>query len=112
LQRGGEVVERIFDRAVAAGGAVDALKLAQDIRDLVGIAAAGSLGAKLALHEQVELAVDAGDRDRRAGGAARDLDLVRALVDIAGRLRVGDIRRDDRQRRLVGAQTRHRSGQG
>ena len=76
LQRRGEIVERVFQRAVAAGRAVDALQLAQDVGDLVGIAAARGFGAQLALHEQIELAVDAGDRDRRAGAAARDLDLV------------------------------------
>ena len=36
-----EQLERRFQRAVAAGRAVDALQLAQDVGDLVGIAAVG-----------------------------------------------------------------------
>ncbi len=112
LQRGGEVAERRFERAIAAGRSIDALQLAQNIRHLVGIGAAGSFRAQLALDEQIELAVDAGGLDAVAEGPAGDLDLVGILIDVAGRLRVGDVRRNDRERRLVGAQARHRGGKG
>ncbi len=112
LQRGGEVVERGFKGAVAARRAVDALQLAQDIRRLVGIGAAGSFRAQLTLDEQIELTVDAGGDDGRADAAAGDLDLVGVLGDVTRGLRVRDVRRDDRKRRLGGAQTGHRGGEG
>ena len=57
LQRGGEIVERRFKRAVAAGRAIDALQLAQDIRGLVGIAAAA----------RFPCATDSGRTDRAGG---------------------------------------------
>ena len=60
----------------AAGRAIDDLQLGQNARHLVGIGAAGGFGAQLGLDELVELAVDAGDADARAGVAGRRLDLV------------------------------------
>jgi len=78
---------------------------------LVGIGAAGSFGTQLSLYELIELAVDAGDADAGAGIACQRLDLVAPLGDIAGRLRVCDIRRHDRKRCLVRTQTGHRNGE-
>jgi len=88
------------------------LQLAQNIRGLVGKATAGGFGAQLALDKQIELAIDAGDLDARAGATAGQLDLVDVLGDVAGRIRVGDICRRDRKRDLVGAQAGHRCGKG
>ena len=113
LHRGGEIAEGVFQRAVLARRAVDVLQLAQDIGDLVGVSAAGGLGAQLRLDILIELAVDAVDAHARAiAGAAGEFDLVDVLGDIARRLRVGDVGRDDTQRGLVGAQAGHRGGEG
>jgi hypothetical protein len=81
----------------------DCSAVVKDIRYLGGVAAARGFRAQLVLDEHVERTVDAGGGDGRAEAAATDLDLVGALGDVTGRLRVGDIRRDDRKRRLVGA---------
>src|ERR1700744_6075509 len=106
------VVELRSWASADAARALDALELAQDVVHLVGIGAARGFRAQLVLHKQIKFAIDAVDLDGRAVGTARDLDLVRVLGDITRRPRVGDVGRDDRQRRLVGAQARHRSGKG
>jgi hypothetical protein len=56
------------------------LQLAQNIRHLVGITAAGSFGAQLALDVLIELAVDAGDLDAGANATAGQFDLVTPSV--------------------------------
>ncbi|MFK4701157.1 hypothetical protein ABIF42_006751 [Bradyrhizobium diazoefficiens] len=112
LQRGGELVQRGFERAAVTGRAIDTLKLLQDVGHLVGVTAAAGLGAQLVQHVAVELPADAGRHRRRAEVAGGDLDLVRRLDDVTRRLRVGDVRGDDRERGLVGTQTAHRTGEG
>ena len=112
LQRGGEIVQRGFERAAVAGRAIDILKLLQNVGRLVGIAAAAGLGAQLVQHIAVDVAADAGRLRRRAEITGGDFDLVRRLGDVTRRLRVCDVRRDDRQRGLVGTQTAHRTGKG
>jgi hypothetical protein len=112
LQRGGELVQRGFERTAVAGRAIDTLKLLQDVGHLVGVTAAAGLGAQLVQHVAVELPADAGRHRRRAEVAGGDLDLVRRLDDVTRRLRVGDVRGDDRERGLVGTQTAHRTGEG
>ena len=108
----GEIVEGRFQRAGASGRAVDALQLPEDIRDLVGIAGAAGLGTQLPLNELIEVTGNARDQHRGAGAAARHLDLIDGLGGVAGRIRVGDIRRRNRKRGLVGTQAGYRTGKG
>jgi len=87
------------------------LQLGQNGRHLVGIGAAGCFGTQLGLDELIELAVDAENTDACAEIAGRRPNLNAALGNVTGRLRVGDIRRNDRERRLVCTQPGHRSGE-
>ena len=112
LQRGQELVVGVLDRAGGVGIAVDPLQIGQEARAHVGVAGTRRLGAKLGLQEFVELAVDAVDQDARAVLAGGTGGLVQRLLDVARRLRVGDVRRHERQRGLRGAQARHRGGKG
>ena len=67
LDRGGEIVERRFQRAGASGRAVNALKLGKDIRGLIGKTRAAGFCPQLALNERVDVTADAGDQSRGAG---------------------------------------------
>ncbi len=111
LHRADKLVERGFQRAGVAGRAIDGLQAAEHRRTQVGIGCAGLLGADLLLQVQIELAVDAGDIDVGSDRTGNRLHLVDGLADVARRFGVGDIRRRQRQRELVGAQARHGDGE-
>src|SRR6185369_10026805 len=96
----------------AAGGAVDRLQAAQHRGAQVGVRRAGLLGADLLLQIQVEFAIDAGDADAGADRTGVRLDLVDGLADVARRVGIGDVRRRQRQPKLVGAQPRHGNREG
>ena len=108
LQRCREVVVYGFERAVGSWRAVDALQPVVELGAHVGITGARAFDPHLALHELIELALNSGDVDADASLAGSALDLDRRLADIARRLRVRHVGRNDGQPRLRGAQAGHR----
>ena len=107
----GQRIEGAFQRSGRSRRAVDGLQLIEHFGPEAGIGGTGDLGAKLPLQIDVELAIDAGDAHARAELAGRDGDLVRGLLDVARRFRVGDVPRNQAERDLVRAQPRHRGGE-
>ena len=67
------------------------------MRPQVGVGGARGLDPQLPLQVLVELAVDGGDADADADVAGRGRRDLERLADIARRLGVRDVRRDDRQ---------------
>jgi hypothetical protein len=65
----------------------------------------------LALHIEVELAVDAGDAHADADLAGSDRDLRLRFADIAGRVGIGHVAGDESKPGLVDAQAGHRGAE-
>ena len=94
----GEIVVDRVERGRRSRRAVDLLELLIELRGGVGVGVAGSFRPQLALQQRVEIAIDAGDVDAGAGLAGGgDLDLIGALVDIAGRVGVRHVAGDHRE---------------
>ena len=105
LQRIGEAVVDRLERADGAGISVDTLQPVVELRAQVGVRGAGILHAQLFLDVLIERALDRADAHADTGVAAADRDLDEGLADVARRVGVGDVTRNDREPGLGGGQT-------